>query len=125
MTVDKSFGDTSNYLHEFMLTLCATGGTDLLSGRDRTSNGGEMAVASPNSVNHMLDCYSGDDFSNVFDLLSYQSEAVTGYSTNHTPSYESSTYNNTGTSRSYPDISALSLRLATVWLGNRTALVAP
>lgn len=93
------------------------GGTDLLGGRNGTIDGGEMAVAQPNAKNPYLDYYSGGGFSNVFELPSYQADAVTGFLTNYTPPYNSSVYNNTGTSRAYPDISALSLKLATVWLG--------
>lgn len=77
-----------------------------------------MAVSDPYPENHKLDYYSGGGFSNVFDLPSYQSDAVTGYLTNYTPAYNSSYYNNTGTSRAYPDVSALGLNLATVWLGH-------
>lgn len=76
-----------------------------------------MAVSDPYPPNHKLDYYSGGGFSNVFDLPSYQSEAVTTYLTNYTPPYNSSRYNNTGMSRAYPDVSALGLNLATVWLG--------
>lgn len=101
-----------------MLKPHTVGATDLLGGRNGTIHGGEMAVAQPNVNNSKLDYYSGGGFSNVFDLPSYQSEAVTGYLKNYTPPYNSSVYNNTGTSRAYPDISALGLKLATVWLGN-------
>lgn len=65
----------------------------------------------------MLDYYSGGGFSNVFPLPSYQSEAVTSYLTNTPPPYGAGNYNNSGTSRAYPDISALGLNLATVYLG--------
>lgn len=75
-----------------------------------------MAVGVPNVNNSRLDFYSGGGFSNVFELPSYQAEAVTGYLKDYTPPYDASVYNNSGTSRAYPDISALALNLATVWL---------
>lgn len=74
-------------------------------------------MAKPNNKTHKLDYYSGGGFSNVFELPSYQADAVGGYLKNYTPPYDSSVYNNSGTSRAYPDLSALSLNLATVWLG--------
>lgn len=49
---------------------------------------------------------SGGGFSNVFALPSYQQSAVQGYLTNYPPPYSSSTYNASGNSRAYPDLSA-------------------
>ena len=96
----------------------AVGATDLLGGRNGTITGGEMAVADPDRNNSKLDFYSGGGFSNVFALPDYQKDAVTGYLTNYTPPYNSSVFNNTGNSRAYPDVSALGLNLATVYLNN-------
>lgn len=49
---------------------------------------------------------SGGGFSNVFGLPAYQTEAVnTWFSTSNTP-YGADRFNNSGTSRGYPDISA-------------------
>jgi len=50
--------------------------------------------------------FSGGGFSNVFDMPSYQKTAVKSYFTNHLPSYTSDQYNNSQTTRGYPDISA-------------------
>ena len=50
--------------------------------------------------------YSGGGFSNVFALPAYQAAAVDGFLTNHPPPYTAAQYNNSGTSRGYPDISA-------------------
>lgn len=50
--------------------------------------------------------YSGGGFSNVFPLPSYQKAAVKGYLTKHRPPYTAAQYNNSGTSRGFPDISA-------------------
>lgn len=54
----------------------------------------------------------------MFAMPSYQSDAVSTYLTNYTPSYNATNYNNSGNSRGFPDVSALGLNLATVWLGN-------
>ena len=97
--------------------ITAVGATDLLHGRNGTILGGEQAVAQPDAKNALNDYYSGGGFSNVFEVPSYQQSAVQGYLTNYTPPYNSSIYNNTGTSRAYPDLSALGLKLATVYLG--------
>ena len=50
--------------------------------------------------------FSGGGFSNVFGLPAYQAAAVDGFLTNHPPPYTSAQFNNSGTSRGYPDISA-------------------
>jgi tripeptidyl-peptidase I len=50
--------------------------------------------------------YSGGGFSNVFPLPSYQSSAVKSYFKNHNPPYGADRYNNSKTTRGYPDISA-------------------
>lgn len=77
-----------------------------------------MAVSSPNANNHKLDYYSGGGFSNVFEIPSYQADAVGAYLKNYPPPYNSSVYNNSGVARAYPDIAALGLKIATVWLGD-------
>jgi tripeptidyl-peptidase I len=77
-----------------------------------------MAVDDPDANDPKNDYYSGGGFSNVFALPSYQSAAVTNYLTNYPPHYPSHIYNNSGTSRAYPDVSALGLNLATVYLGS-------
>lgn len=93
------------------------GATDLLGGRNGSITSGEMAVADPDTSNAKLDFYSGGAFSNVFEMPSYQSEAVSGYLKNYTPPYNASVYNNSGVARAYPDVSALGLNLVSVWLG--------
>jgi tripeptidyl-peptidase-1 len=50
--------------------------------------------------------YSGGGFSNVFPLPSYQSAAVATYFADHKPSYSATKYNNSETTRGYPDVSA-------------------
>jgi len=50
--------------------------------------------------------YSGGGFSNVFPMPDYQKEAVAEYFKDHKPSYTAAQYNNTQTTRGYPDISA-------------------
>lgn len=50
--------------------------------------------------------YSGGGFSNVFPMPSYQSTAVKSYFKNHLPPYTSAQYNNSQTTRGFPDISA-------------------
>lgn len=50
--------------------------------------------------------YSGGGFSNVFDLPSYQADALKTYFADHKPSYGSDRYNTTQKSRGIPDVSA-------------------
>ncbi|KZF23723.1 hypothetical protein L228DRAFT_122834 [Xylona heveae TC161] len=50
--------------------------------------------------------YSGGGFSNVFPLPSYQAAAVGAYFANHNPPYGADRYNNSRTTRGYPDVSA-------------------
>lgn len=88
-----------------------------MNGRNGTILGGEMAVSDPDPKNPKNDFFSGGGFSNVFGLPSYQSHAVTNYLTNHRPRYSSDIFNSSGHSRAYPDVSALGLNLATVFLG--------
>lgn len=78
--------------------------------------GYEVAVAEPDAADPKNDYYSGGGFSNVFELPSYQCSAVTDYLTNYPPPYSSDIYNNSGVSRAYPDVSAVGLKLPTVYL---------
>lgn len=80
---------------------------------------GESAVASPNAKNHLLDYYSGGGFSDVFEVPSYQKKAVDKYLDCYAPKYGSNVFNNTGMARAFPDVSAIGLKVATVWL-NKT-----
>lgn len=50
--------------------------------------------------------YSGGGFSNVFPMPSYQSSAVKSYFKNHLPPYTAAQYNNSQTTRGYPDVAA-------------------
>ncbi|RDW84876.1 putative tripeptidyl-peptidase 1 [Coleophoma cylindrospora] len=50
--------------------------------------------------------YSGGGFSNVFGLPSYQAEAVATYFAKHSPPYGADQYNNSQTSRGFPDVAA-------------------
>ncbi|KAF7976406.1 hypothetical protein HWV62_6805 [Athelia sp. TMB] len=49
---------------------------------------------------------SGGGFSNFFGMPSYQQSDVKSYLKSHKPSYSGSVYNNSGTSRGYPDLAA-------------------
>lgn len=65
---------------------------------------------SPSATNPEMACetviYSGGGFSNVFQMPSYQQSAVSSYFANHKPAYTAAQYNNSQTTRGYPDISA-------------------
>ena len=50
--------------------------------------------------------FSGGGFSNVFPLPSYQASAVKSFFANHPPPYGADRYNNSQTTRGFPDISA-------------------
>ena len=50
--------------------------------------------------------YSGGGFSNVFPIPSYQTNAVQSWFRNHPPPYGADRFNNSQTTRGYPDISA-------------------
>nr|POF27611.1 tripeptidyl-peptidase sed1 [Quercus suber] len=89
----------------------AVGGTTLIS---NDIHGGEKAVASPNGP---LSYYSGGGFSAIFPRPSWQAKAVTHYLAKYAPNYGPSVFNKHG--RAYPDVAALGLKLATVYL-NRT-----
>lgn len=77
---------------------------------------GEVAVAAPNRNNSLLDYYSGGGFSDVFGLPAYQRNAVTHYLRNYAPKYGSNVFNNSGNARGFPDVSAIGLKVATVFL---------
>jgi len=50
--------------------------------------------------------FSGGGFSNFFEIPEYQKEAVHEFLTNHPPPFTSAQFNNSGTSRAFPDLSA-------------------
>jgi tripeptidyl-peptidase-1 len=50
--------------------------------------------------------FSGGGFSNYFSVPDYQKDVVQNYLTNYPPPYPKTTYNSTGMSRAYPDLSA-------------------
>jgi tripeptidyl-peptidase-1 len=60
---------------------------------------------------------SGGGFSNVFKLPCYQQAAMQYFFAHHSPSYNSTQYNNSGNVRGFPDISANGARYFTV-IGN-------
>jgi tripeptidyl-peptidase-1 len=61
--------------------------------------------------------YSGGGFSNLFPLPSYQAEAVKHFMDHYAPDYGPNVYNNTGKARGFPDVSAIGLKVATVFNG--------
>ncbi|KAF5315002.1 hypothetical protein D9619_007273 [Psilocybe cf. subviscida] len=50
--------------------------------------------------------FSGGGFSNIFPMPSYQAAAVSGFLTNHKPPFTAAQFNNSGTVRGFPDLSA-------------------
>ncbi|KAH8112254.1 subtilisin-like protein [Phellopilus nigrolimitatus] len=50
--------------------------------------------------------FSGGGFSNVFAIPDYQKSAVQSFLTNHPPLFTAAQFNNSGTSRAFPDLSA-------------------
>ncbi|KZT34095.1 subtilisin-like protein [Sistotremastrum suecicum HHB10207 ss-3] len=50
--------------------------------------------------------FSGGGFSNFFSIPSYQKSQVASFLKNHPPPYTSAQFNNSGTSRGFPDLSA-------------------
>jgi len=89
--------------------ITSVGATTLLNS---SIYGGEKAVASPNGP---LSYYSGGGFSSIFPRPSWQSKAVDQYLKKYSPKqYTEKTFNSSG--RAFPDVSALGLKLATVWL---------
>ncbi|RDB14895.1 Aorsin [Hypsizygus marmoreus] len=50
--------------------------------------------------------FSGGGFSNIFPMPSYQAAAVQGFLTNHPPPFRAGQFNNSGTVRGFPDLSA-------------------
>jgi tripeptidyl-peptidase-1 len=91
--------------------ITSVGATTLLNA---SIYGGEKAVAAPNGL---LSYYSGGGFSSIFPQPSWQSKAVSKYLKKYAPAYGESVFNSSG--RAYPDVSALGLNLATVYL-NKT-----
>ncbi|KAK7728146.1 hypothetical protein SLS57_002616 [Botryosphaeria dothidea] len=89
------------------------GATQLLNG---TVEGGERAVSKPSAKGPKDDYYSGGGFSNIFSLPAYQKDAVTGYLQSYPPPYDAKVYNNSGTSRAYPDVAAMGLNVTTIYL---------
>ncbi|KAH7092125.1 peptidase S8/S53 domain-containing protein [Paraphoma chrysanthemicola] len=89
--------------------ITSVGATTLLNS---SIYGGEQAVASPHGP---LSYYSGGGFSSIFPRPSWQDEAVSNYLSKYAPKYGESVFNSSG--RAYPDVAALGLNLATVYLG--------
>lgn len=81
----------------------AVGATQVPTGTDISTllaSGTQPETASETVI------YSGGGFSNYFTIPSYQADAVSSFLTDYPPGYTSLRYNNTGTSRAYPDVSA-------------------
>ena len=87
----------------------AVGATTLLNA---SIHGGEQAVASPHGP---ASFYFGGGFSSIFPRPAWQDTAVSTYLDTYSPNYTDSVFNRNG--RAFPDVSALGLNLATVWLG--------
>ncbi|KAL1890641.1 hypothetical protein Sste5346_008157 [Sporothrix stenoceras] len=64
--------------------------------------------------------FSGGGFSNVFGMPSYQQKALQSYMTNSAPPYGANRFNNSGTVRGYPDVSANGANYVTAVNGNFT-----
>ncbi|KAJ4422716.1 hypothetical protein N0V82_002613 [Gnomoniopsis sp. IMI 355080] len=86
--------------------ITSVGATDLI-GNDTSS--GEMAVAAFGS---------GGGFSNVFELPSWQAEAVQAFNAKYAPNYGPNVYNDSGVARGFPDVAAIGLNVATVFNGS-------
>ena len=99
--------------------ITAVGATFL---KDNNISDGEVAVADPNPSNQFLDYYSGGGFSNVFELPSYQADAVNNYLANYNPGYGPNVFNQSGNARAYPDVAAIGLKVAVVFLGQTLAV---
>lgn len=83
--------------------MTSVGATQVPTGVDVTAaiaSGTEPEVACETVI------YSGGGFSNVFALPDYQADAVKSYLADYPPPYTSAQYNNSGTVRAFPDISA-------------------
>lgn len=90
--------------------ITAVGATTLLND---SIYGGEQAVNDPDGL---LSFYSGGGFSEIFERPSWQEAAVSNYLAKYSPkNYTETQFNHSG--RAFPDVSALGLNLATVWLG--------
>lgn len=63
------------------------------------------SVLAPESACEQV-IFSGGGFSNVFAQPSYQRSAVQNYFAKNTPTYSATQYNNSRTTRGYPDVSA-------------------
>ncbi|PWN34625.1 subtilisin-like protein [Meira miltonrushii] len=76
--------------------ILSVGATEVLPGK---------TVLQPESACEKV-IYSGGGFSNVFQQPDYQKNAVQTYFKNYKPTYTAMQYNNSETTRGYPDVSA-------------------
>ena len=76
--------------------ILSVGATEVLPGK---------TVLQPESACESV-IYSGGGFSNVFQLPDYQKNAVQSYFKNYKPTYSAVQYNNSQTTRGFPDVSA-------------------
>lgn len=88
-TFNPSFPGTCPYITSVGATQIANGST----------------VAAPETAAETV-IYSGGGFSNVFAMPNYQKSAVDTYFADHKPTYSAAQYNNSQTSRGFPDVSA-------------------
>ncbi|KAH5360136.1 hypothetical protein HBI48_104470 [Parastagonospora nodorum] len=86
----------------------SVGATTLLNS---SIHGGEKAAGSPDGAQSF---YSGGGFSNIFPRPSWQSDAVSNYLEKYAPKYGDAVFNSSG--RGIPDVSAIGLNVATVYL---------
>lgn len=66
--------------------------------------------------------FSGGGFSNVFAMPEYQASAVNTYFDDHAPPYSAAQYNNSRTTRGYPDVSANGVNYVVAIDGNFTLI---
>ncbi|KAJ9155616.1 Aorsin [Pleurostoma richardsiae] len=86
----------------------SVGATQVLNG---------SSVHSPESACQDV-IFSGGGFSNVFAMPSYQQKAVGDYFANSAPPYGADRFNNSGTVRGFPDVSANGANYVTAVNGN-------
>ena len=90
--------------------ITSVGATTLLNSSD--IHGGEQAVGVPRGG---LSYYSGGGFSSIFPRPAWQEDAVSNYLAKYSPNYGESVFNSSG--RAFPDVSAIGLKVATVYEG--------
>lgn len=98
-TNEYNDGKTGKFNPAFPSTcpyILSVGATQVLPGK---------SILQPESACETV-IYSGGGFSNVFQQPDYQKSAVQNYFKNYKPTYSATQYNNTQTTRGFPDVSA-------------------